>query len=168
MEPAQQRSRLDFIKRLNEFHLEDNAQDQELAARIASYELAYRMQNSAPEVVDFPKRAKQPANCTASTIHSATISPGTACSRGALVNGACDSYSYSAVAMPEVIPGTRTAFSLREKVKLQFRAEAFNCTNTPTFGTPGLDINSATFGVVTATAFNPKPREVQLALRLLF
>jgi len=55
VEPAQQRSRLDFIKSLNEFHLKENAQDQELAARIASYELAYRMQNSAPEVVDFTK-----------------------------------------------------------------------------------------------------------------
>jgi hypothetical protein len=58
VEPAQQRSRLDFIKHLNEVHLEGNAQDQELAARIASYELAYRMQNSAPEVVDFSKESE--------------------------------------------------------------------------------------------------------------
>ena len=59
-------------------------------------------------------------------------------------------------------------FALRENVKLQFRAEAFNFTNTPTFGEPGRAINTATFGVVTAQAFNPKPREVQLALRLTF
>ncbi len=59
-------------------------------------------------------------------------------------------------------------FPIREKVNLQFRAEAFNFTNTPTFDTPGRALNSATFGVVTATAFNPKPREVQLALRLIF
>lgn len=57
---------------------------------------------------------------------------------------------------------------IRENVKLQFRAEAFNFTNTPTFGEPGRALNSATFGVVTAQAFNPKPREVQLALRLTF
>ena len=59
-------------------------------------------------------------------------------------------------------------FALRENVKLQLRAEAFNFTNTPTFGEPGRAINTANFGVVTAQAFNPRPREVQLALRLTF
>lgn len=59
-------------------------------------------------------------------------------------------------------------FAIRERAQFQFRAEAFNFTNSPTFDTPGRVLNSATFGVVTATAFNPKPREVQLALRLLF
>lgn len=51
----QQRARLDFIKRLNEFHLEENGGDHELAARISSYELAYRMQSHAPEAVDLTK-----------------------------------------------------------------------------------------------------------------
>ena len=50
--PEQQRSRLDFIKGLNQFHLEENHEDSDLAARIASYELAFRMQTTAPEVVD--------------------------------------------------------------------------------------------------------------------
>jgi hypothetical protein len=59
-------------------------------------------------------------------------------------------------------------FSITERTRLQFRAEAFNLTNTPTFDTPGRGLNSATFGVVTATAFNPKPREFQFALRLEF
>ncbi|MBS1828265.1 MAG: TonB-dependent receptor [Acidobacteria bacterium] len=59
-------------------------------------------------------------------------------------------------------------FRVREKYQFQFRAEAFNLTNTPTFDTPGRVLNSATFGTVTATAFNPKPREVQLALRFVF
>lgn len=59
-------------------------------------------------------------------------------------------------------------FRFGERSSLQLRAEAFNVTNTPTFDTPGRVLNSATFGVVTATAFNPKPREVQLALRFLF
>jgi hypothetical protein len=59
-------------------------------------------------------------------------------------------------------------FAIAERYKVQFRAEAFNLTNTPTFGEPGRAINTATFGVVTAQAFNPKPREVQLALRFTF
>ncbi len=59
-------------------------------------------------------------------------------------------------------------FALNEKYRLELRAEAFNLTNTPTFETPDRSVTSQTFGVVTATAFSPKPREVQLALRLVF
>ncbi len=47
-----QRKRLDFIQSLNEIHLEVNQRESELAARMASYELAFRMQASAPEAVD--------------------------------------------------------------------------------------------------------------------
>jgi hypothetical protein len=49
---AQQRRTLDLVNRLNQQHLRDRAGDDELSARIAAYELAYRMQSSAPEVVD--------------------------------------------------------------------------------------------------------------------
>ena len=42
----------DFLKRLNERHLERFPGDTELAARISSYELAARMQLSVPEVSD--------------------------------------------------------------------------------------------------------------------
>lgn len=59
-------------------------------------------------------------------------------------------------------------FRIRERMKLQFRAEAFNLTNTPVFDTPVVDVQSRTFGVVTATAFSPKPRELQMALKLTF
>jgi hypothetical protein len=59
-------------------------------------------------------------------------------------------------------------FFINERAKVQFRAEAFNLTNTPTFEAPGRSVNSATFGVVTATAFNPKPREFQFALKFIF
>jgi hypothetical protein len=58
VEPEHQRSRLDFIKTLNEFHLQKNATDAELSARIASYELAYRMQSQAPELVDLSKESE--------------------------------------------------------------------------------------------------------------
>jgi hypothetical protein len=49
---AQQRRTLDLVNRLNEEHLHERDGDGELSARIAAYELAYRMQASAPEVVD--------------------------------------------------------------------------------------------------------------------
>ena len=48
----QERARLDFLAKLNEEHLRTHPGEEELTARIASYELAFRMQMSAPEVVD--------------------------------------------------------------------------------------------------------------------
>jgi hypothetical protein len=48
----QQRRTLDLVNRLNREHLRPRDGDGELSARIAAYELAYRMQASAPEVVD--------------------------------------------------------------------------------------------------------------------
>jgi hypothetical protein len=59
-------------------------------------------------------------------------------------------------------------FTYRETYKLQFRAEAFNLTNTPTFETPGNAYGTPTFGQVTATAFFPHPRVVQFGLRMQF
>jgi hypothetical protein len=49
---VQQRRTLDLVNKLNQQHLESRAHDSELAARIASYELAFRMQSNAAEVVD--------------------------------------------------------------------------------------------------------------------
>jgi hypothetical protein len=37
-------------------------------------------------------------------------------------------------------------FSLAERWKLQFRAEAFNATNTPHFNNPGTNVSNAIFG----------------------
>ena len=47
-----QRARLDLLAKLNQLDAEKNPANSELAARINSYELAYRMQGSAPEIVD--------------------------------------------------------------------------------------------------------------------
>ncbi len=55
---AQQRRTLDFINRLNRDHLQKRPEETELAARIASYELAFRMQMNAPEVVDVRKESE--------------------------------------------------------------------------------------------------------------
>ncbi len=47
-----QRGKIDFIQQLNRQHLESRRGDSDLEARIASYELAYRMQSAAPEATD--------------------------------------------------------------------------------------------------------------------
>jgi len=47
-----QRSELSLLQKLNEQHLATRPGGSELAARIASYELAWRMQSAAPEAVD--------------------------------------------------------------------------------------------------------------------
>ncbi|MBM3784218.1 MAG: DUF1501 domain-containing protein [Acidobacteria bacterium] len=47
-----QRATLDFIGAQNKEHAIARAGDDELEARLASYELAYRMQSTAPEAVD--------------------------------------------------------------------------------------------------------------------
>jgi hypothetical protein len=46
------RAARDFLRRVNERHLAERAGDGKLAARIASYELAARMQLSVPDVTD--------------------------------------------------------------------------------------------------------------------
>ncbi len=48
------RESLDLLKKLNEEHLASNG-DPEIATRIASYEMAYKMQSSVPELVDISK-----------------------------------------------------------------------------------------------------------------
>ncbi len=56
---AQQRHMLDALQEYNRDHLEHHADNSKLAARIASYELAYRMQRHAPEAVDIDKETDE-------------------------------------------------------------------------------------------------------------
>jgi hypothetical protein len=49
---AQQRAKLDLVAELDRHHAEPRADDSRLAARMAAYELAYRMQAEAPGAVD--------------------------------------------------------------------------------------------------------------------
>ncbi len=49
---VRQRGKIDFIQQVNRQHLESRGGDGDLEARIASYELAYRMQAAAPEATD--------------------------------------------------------------------------------------------------------------------
>ncbi len=53
----QQRNRLRHLTKLNEEHTKKYPGSSELAARIASYELAYRMQGCAPEAVELPSES---------------------------------------------------------------------------------------------------------------
>jgi hypothetical protein len=48
----QQRGQLDILKQLNEVHQQTREEDSRLSARIASFELAFRMQAEAPEAFD--------------------------------------------------------------------------------------------------------------------
>jgi hypothetical protein len=59
-------------------------------------------------------------------------------------------------------------FTVRERFRFQFRAEAFNLTNTPTFEIPNSTYGPLNFGQVTAQAFSPKPRIIQFGLRMDF
>ncbi len=51
---ATQRARLDALRDLNQMHYKKTGDD-EIASRIASYEMAFRMQSAAPELLDFNK-----------------------------------------------------------------------------------------------------------------
>ncbi len=56
-------------------------------------------------------------------------------------------------------------FSVTESVRLQFRAEFFNSTNTPPFGAPGATLGTGQFGVIN----NADPgRIIQFGLKLNF
>ncbi len=57
-------------------------------------------------------------------------------------------------------------FPFGDRLQLEFRAEAFNATNSVVFAAPANVINGAEFGVVTSTANTP--RQLQVALKFVF
>ncbi len=56
---AQQRQEFDALAWLNRRHLRESANPGELEARISAYELAFRMQTAAPEIVDLSGETEQ-------------------------------------------------------------------------------------------------------------
>jgi hypothetical protein len=73
---------------------------------------------------------------------------------------------------PIVGPGYRTldvmlgkTFSLSERFRLEFRAEAFNVTNTPPLTAPNTSFGTAAFGTITRAL---DPRVFELVLKLHF
>ena len=59
MSGKMQRRLLDSLKEYNEEHMASRPGNSDLASRIASYELAYRMQSAAPEAVDLASETKE-------------------------------------------------------------------------------------------------------------
>lgn len=58
-----------------------------------------------------------------------------------------------------------SVFAIREQMKLEFRTEFYNLTNTPRFGNPVGNVNAGNFGQLLSAAGE---REVQFALRFIF
>jgi len=58
MSDAMQRRAFDTLRAYNEDHLTTRTDNSQLAARIASYELAYKMQQHAPEAVDLARETE--------------------------------------------------------------------------------------------------------------
>ncbi len=56
-------------------------------------------------------------------------------------------------------------FQLRERLRLQFRFEAFAFTNTPRFGQAGATLGTATFGKITGA---DTPRNLQFGMKLVW
>lgn len=54
-----QRAKLDALSKLNELHKRDRTIDSQLDARIASFELAFRMQREAPEAFDISRESAE-------------------------------------------------------------------------------------------------------------
>jgi hypothetical protein len=76
-------------------------------------------------------------------------------------------------------PAVRRDFPIHERLKMQFRAEAFNIFNHPNFGTVNPQFGESTFGQATATlasslgVLSPLyqmggPRSMQFALKFIF
>ncbi len=57
-------------------------------------------------------------------------------------------------------------FNFTERVKLQYRFEAFNALNRTQFGAANLDPTKSTFGTITSQANSA--RAIQMGLRLQF
>lgn len=58
-------------------------------------------------------------------------------------------------------------FDIWERLRMTFRADAFNVSNTPQYGRPNTTVGNGAFGQVTGTTY-VTPRNIQVALRFDF
>jgi len=85
--------------------------------------------------------------------------------------GNCAPRSFAGPPLQNVDLSLFKAFALRESMRFEFRAEAFNALNHPNFANPNSAYSASTggvFGRVTATLPNTTPRDMQLALKFYF
>jgi hypothetical protein len=61
--------------------------------------------------------------------------------------------------------GLFRSFAIREKLTLQFRAEALGLTNTPIFANPSATVGSSSIGIISSSSGD---RQIRLALKLRF
>jgi hypothetical protein len=54
---------------------------------------------------------------------------------------------------------------VREFPKIQFRAEAFGLTNTPSFANPSATVGSSSIGIISSSSGE---RQIRLALKAIF
>jgi hypothetical protein len=59
-------------------------------------------------------------------------------------------------------------FPVKDRVNLEFRADAFNVSNSVIFDRPQNTLGNANFGIITATAPNTNPRQIQFSLKFNF
>jgi hypothetical protein len=57
IDPKSQREEIDFLQQLNRRHTMEHGESSELEARIASFELAYQLQMTAPEAMDLSQES---------------------------------------------------------------------------------------------------------------
>ncbi|MGH9439937.1 MAG: TonB-dependent receptor, partial [Terriglobia bacterium] len=87
--------------------------------------------------------------------------------------------AYTLRTLSPTMPGVRThvtpnldlslskQFTIRENLRVEALAEAFNLTNSVQFGGPNTSLNSSQFGVIANSQVND-PRIIQLAIKLFF
>ena len=103
---TRQRAKVDYINELNKNYAARRDADDLVEARIAAYELAYRMQSSAPDAVDLSRESAQTRHLYGLDRPETAAMAAIACWRAAWSSAACALCSCTWV---RAASGTRTA-----------------------------------------------------------
>jgi hypothetical protein len=81
--------------------------------------------------------------------------------------------SFRAPGISQVDMALMKDFAISERVRVRFRADAFNLFNRAQYGAPNADLSQSNFGVITTTISNyatgrGTPRELQLSAKIVF